>query len=224
MNIQDTTETIMLHLDFKSLKSLCLSSSFYNHLCNNDSFWIKKFQQHNLTLFRPYPTTLKGWIDEYDAVTTAAHLLLINQIELEHENNPKSEHFIIIINDVLAKYKTVNQLPLSNDLIQQLMDVDETDDMHFSLVYNQDTNYSFSIFVPGKINIARMWTYDQVIQLLKTIIRDNRKRPRLTIEDNFQIPYLYTDLKRKYTKHYEYLHDERDDVRYRKMLWMRLGL
>lgn len=46
--IRDLDEMIGIILDIKTLHALCVTNKYMNNLCNDDYFWTRKFEYHNL--------------------------------------------------------------------------------------------------------------------------------------------------------------------------------
>jgi len=117
----DVYYNILLNSSLDILKNLCLVNPNAIQHCNNTHFWIDKFNQDRLPLLiSPYPTTLSGWIAEYEKVTQikhiAADILLINEIEMTRDIDQLDGIISVTIFD-----KYVNVLP--NILPSELSDL-----------------------------------------------------------------------------------------------------
>lgn len=80
----DVYFNILLNSQIDTLRNLCLTQKNTALHCNNNYFWIKKFEHDNLPLLSDQ-NSISGWINEYKKVVNiqhkAANLLLVNDIE-----------------------------------------------------------------------------------------------------------------------------------------------
>ena len=114
---------IMLELDFESLNNICLTNIAANNICKNDLFWKTKFLNKGFPLpQKPFPITIKAWIDEYNYTLQASNIILINEIELTRKDDPIDPNIGVITMYYLKfKYPTILTIPLPTNIKEKLI-------------------------------------------------------------------------------------------------------
>jgi hypothetical protein len=60
----DTMKEILRHSDIESFITICKSSKDSAKICTNE-LWVSKFNQNNIPIYEPIPTTTTDWLNLY---------------------------------------------------------------------------------------------------------------------------------------------------------------
>ena len=168
-NYQDINEdiwfNIMLHLKYKDLKNTCLTDKMAIKVCNNITFWKKKFELENLEIVLP-PKTLKEWIKKYKIASTAAYQAneIINLFKKDPENTIETYialgfDMLKIIPEYKENIKKARSQFVGDFLVAQGFSIKIENGLQFEFFYQNDNGNT-----PGKF--ITTVTYDQLFLIL----------------------------------------------------------
>ncbi|HSW76974.1 MAG TPA: hypothetical protein VLG50_08000 [Candidatus Saccharimonadales bacterium] len=231
--IEDVDVRILLDLDIQSLSNQCFVNKYANRFCSKQQFWINKYNHDQLPIFKPYPTTIKQWIDDYKLTLEASNILLVNEIELTKKNP-----IDIRVDNLERFYDKVSKLPIPDQfksIIQSRVGnyIHKFSNHTLQFQYINHDNYllhfnSYSKIEDDEYNESNI-NRDDAIKILKgilntkliftddAIILKGILNTKLIITDNDLLPYQQNEV-------YEYIDEYTPNyiiniINNRKKIW-----